>query len=627
MKPRRPTRRTKDEGATVWPPRETAPDGEASAESAAYRDAKPEAVNTSERGEPPTPSPQPSPKPRPKPTSEADVRRPSPQPSPTPPVRRSQRRSQADAAPKPARRRRRPQPAQTRVPAAALPRRRCRSRTRRCTGWRTASEPADEAGRPSRITMPSYDPRAPVAGRTPCRASWSAAPASIALMVAGLLYVQAQNRHARRDARTPTVAEPARDLTDARRGGARRRTRSARRSSSRTWRWSPTRASRTRTSWSRTASGRATRCRGARDRVSPVPGAGAARDARRSGARGPGRAAAVTATRPARRRRLPLADSAGALRRRRAAAARVARGRAGADPPRRARARSWPRSRADGAPTVPKGSGCGPCCASRPRCGPSGVTHVAGVDEAGMSPLAGPVAAAAVIFARGTRIPDVDDSKRLSAERARALAPIIRERAVAWAVAFAEVDEIDCINIYWAGLRRCVGRSRRCRPAAEHLLIDGRRLRDAAAAAAAHRQGRHQEPVDRGRVDPGEDGARRAHARARRRSFPVTGSPSTRAIPYRRTSARLRRLGRLPDPPAIVRAPCARCWGCRRCRPGRAPPARRHDGAIGRRRVARGLTPALRLPAALDSMSRNLRRKCGRAAVSAVDDRRRPGAQ
>ena len=46
----------------------------------------------------------------------------------------------------------------------------------------------------------------------------------------------------------------------------------------------------------------------------------------------------------------------------------------------------------------------------------TGVGQVAGVDEAGMSPLAGPVAAAAVIFAPGTRIPEVDDSKRLTPE-------------------------------------------------------------------------------------------------------------------------------------------------------------------------------------------------------------------
>ncbi|HXJ22651.1 MAG TPA: ribonuclease HII [Polyangia bacterium] len=108
----------------------------------------------------------------------------------------------------------------------------------------------------------------------------------------------------------------------------------------------------------------------------------------------------------------------------------------------------------------------------------AGVTLVAGVDEAGMSPLAGPVAAAAVILAPGTRIPEVDDSKRLDVETRERLAPVIKQRAVAWAVAFAEVDEIDRVNIYWAGLgamRRAIGG---LAPGAQHLLIDGRKLKD-----------------------------------------------------------------------------------------------------------------------------------------------------
>jgi ribonuclease HII len=107
-----------------------------------------------------------------------------------------------------------------------------------------------------------------------------------------------------------------------------------------------------------------------------------------------------------------------------------------------------------------------------------GVLHVAGVDEAGMSPLAGPVAAAAVIFAPGSRIPGVDDSKKLDAGTRDRLAVEIKERAVAWSVAFAEVEEIDRINIYWAGLlamRRAVeGLSL----APQHILIDARRLRE-----------------------------------------------------------------------------------------------------------------------------------------------------
>jgi len=110
----------------------------------------------------------------------------------------------------------------------------------------------------------------------------------------------------------------------------------------------------------------------------------------------------------------------------------------------------------------------------------TGIQHVAGVDEAGMSPLAGPVAAAAVILAPGTRIPEVDDSKRLTAEVRERLAPVIRERALAWAVAFAEPDEIDCINIYWAGLAAMRRAIEALAPAAEHLLIDARRLRDVA---------------------------------------------------------------------------------------------------------------------------------------------------
>ena len=107
-----------------------------------------------------------------------------------------------------------------------------------------------------------------------------------------------------------------------------------------------------------------------------------------------------------------------------------------------------------------------------------GVLRVAGIDEAGMSPLAGPVAAAAVILAPGTRIAEVDDSKRLDVEQRDRLAPIIKQQAVAWAVAFAEVEEIDRINIYWAGILAMRRALTALSPAAEHLLIDARRLKD-----------------------------------------------------------------------------------------------------------------------------------------------------
>lgn len=107
-----------------------------------------------------------------------------------------------------------------------------------------------------------------------------------------------------------------------------------------------------------------------------------------------------------------------------------------------------------------------------------GVTRIAGIDEAGMSPLAGPVAAGAVILPPGWRAPDINDSKQLSPKRRAELAEVIKAEAVAWSVAFVEPAEIDELNIYWAGVlamrRAALGLS----PAPEHLLIDARRLKD-----------------------------------------------------------------------------------------------------------------------------------------------------
>ena len=83
---------------------------------------------------------------------------------------------------------------------------------------------------------------------------------------------------------------------------------------------------------------------------------------------------------------------------------------------------------------------------------PLGFTTPVSVAVVEETPLAGPVAAAAVILAPGTRIAEVDDSKQLDAETRERLAPVIKRQAVAWAVAFCEVEEIDRVNIYWAGL-------------------------------------------------------------------------------------------------------------------------------------------------------------------------------
>lgn len=77
---------------------------------------------------------------------------------------------------------------------------------------------------------------------------------------------------------------------------------------------------------------------------------------------------------------------------------------------------------------------------------------VCGIDEAGRGPLAGPVVAAAVILDPTRPIPGLDDSKKLSEKKRVLLAGLIRERAIAWAVAESTVAEIDQLNILQATL-------------------------------------------------------------------------------------------------------------------------------------------------------------------------------
>ena len=79
-----------------------------------------------------------------------------------------------------------------------------------------------------------------------------------------------------------------------------------------------------------------------------------------------------------------------------------------------------------------------------------GITRLAGVDEAGRGPLAGPVVAAAVVLEPGARIAGVDDSKRLPPEERRRLFDVIRARAVGVAVAVVDHVTIDRINILQA---------------------------------------------------------------------------------------------------------------------------------------------------------------------------------
>ena len=109
---------------------------------------------------------------------------------------------------------------------------------------------------------------------------------------------------------------------------------------------------------------------------------------------------------------------------------------------------------------------------------------VAGIDEAGRGPLAGPVSVAAVILDPSRPIEGMDDSKRLSERRREALYPLIIERALAWRIEFVEANEIDALNILqatMAGMRRALaGLS----PCATHALIDGNRIPEGLACPA-----------------------------------------------------------------------------------------------------------------------------------------------
>lgn len=96
-----------------------------------------------------------------------------------------------------------------------------------------------------------------------------------------------------------------------------------------------------------------------------------------------------------------------------------------------------------------------------------------GIDEAGRGPLAGPVVAAAVILDASRPIAGLADSKVLAAGRREELAGLIRERALAWAVAEASVDEIDRLNILQATLLAMRRAVERLPVAAEYALVDG----------------------------------------------------------------------------------------------------------------------------------------------------------
>lgn len=119
---------------------------------------------------------------------------------------------------------------------------------------------------------------------------------------------------------------------------------------------------------------------------------------------------------------------------------------------------------------------------------------ICGVDEAGRGPLCGPVVAAAVILDPARPIAGLADSKKLTERAREKLAPVIRERALAWAVAEASVEEIDRLNILHAtmlAMQRAVA-ALGVIPA--EVLVDGNRCPELPCPARAIVKGDATEP-------------------------------------------------------------------------------------------------------------------------------------
>lgn len=107
-----------------------------------------------------------------------------------------------------------------------------------------------------------------------------------------------------------------------------------------------------------------------------------------------------------------------------------------------------------------------------------GLTYIAGTDEAGRGPLAGPVVAAAVILKKGVKIEGVDDSKKLSDKKRRALKKEIEEKALAIGIAIVSPQEIDLINIYRASKEAMMSAIKSLKIKPEYILADAMMLEE-----------------------------------------------------------------------------------------------------------------------------------------------------
>ena len=177
--------------------------------------------------------------------------------------------------------------------------------------------------------------------------------------------------------------------------------------------------------------------------------------------------------------------------------------------------------------------------------GVSAADRVAGIDEAGRGPLAGPVVAAAVILDPRDPIGGLADSKRLTARRRDSLAKAVREHALAWSIVRVGPEEIDGLNIFQATMAAMRESIRQLPVQAAHALVDGNRCPELPCPATPLVGGDGIEPaisaasilakVDRDAIMVASD-----------QTWPGYGFARHKGYPTREHLAALRRLGPTP---------------------------------------------------------------------------------
>lgn len=174
-----------------------------------------------------------------------------------------------------------------------------------------------------------------------------------------------------------------------------------------------------------------------------------------------------------------------------------------------------------------------------------GFAQIAGVDEAGVGPLAGPVVAGAAILPRDYKLRELNDSKKLDETTRDTLAERIKADAIAWAIGIAEVEEIDRLNIYCAGLLAMRRAVEALGMTPDFLLVDARKIPDVPMP---------QQGIVRGDAQSASIAAASILAKTTRdatmleldRQFPGYGLARHKGYPTPEHFAALRRLGASP---------------------------------------------------------------------------------